>query len=263
MRKKRFLQLVIQSIAVLSCLLLVTGFSLALNNILAPPKQQPPTTQKDSQTKKIPKTGLLVGLGDSLTRGIGDEKGIGYLGLVRQQLLEKNSSVQITNLAISGQTSSQLVEQLKQPQVQNQLAGAEWITLTIGGNDLKNNIEGFEKLDTTKVEKSREAFTNHLKEILTSIRTQNPESPIFLFSLYNPYGDLEESQLTSQTVMKWNETIQSASSAFPEVIVIPTYDLFQLQPSKYLASDHFHPNHLGHQRFAARLMQVIQDNNQE
>lgn len=261
MHTRKWLGATLQITAILSFVVFATGFILGITNILSPPTSNMISKQEKVSSSHISENGLLVGLGDSLTRGIGDEKGLGYIGLVRNQLQESspNAPIQLSNLAISGQTSSELLDQLRQKQVQQLLQQAQWITITIGGNDLKDSIEDLEKIDLKQAEKSRTIFEKNLEQILKTIRSYNQNTPVFLFSLYNPYGDLSGRELTSETVLQWNETIQDISQKYANIIVVPTFDLFQMQPTKYLSSDHFHPNHQGYQRMAERLMQIIQD----
>lgn len=259
MRKKRIWNTLIQLIAISSCLVLAMGFGLSIFQIVSPPLSKAETKETITKPTEQKNKKYIVSLGDSLTRGIGDEQGLGYIGIVRKQLEKNKQSFQFANLAISGQTSSQLVQQLKQKQVEQLLAEAKWISMTIGGNDLKNSFKGLEKIDPKQAEKNKKTYEKNLKQILSTIRKQNKEAPIFLFSLYNPYGDLADQQLSSEIVLSWNKTMQDIAATYPDVIIVPTFDLFQLNPKQYLASDHFHPNHLGYQRLAERLMQVIQD----
>lgn len=259
---KRWNDAVIQITAICSFLLFATGFVLGIKEILSPPTTTTTLSTKEEQSFPVNEhTNLLVGLGDSLTRGIGDEKGLGYIGLVHNQLQKQNpkTKIQFTNLAISGQTSADLVNQLKQKQVQQLIQQAKWIPITIGGNDLKESVQNFKKIDLQQAETSRKRFAQNLESILSTIRKHNQQAPIFLFSLYNPYSDLADKELTSNVVLEWNETIQRVGQKHSNILVIPTFDLFQLQPSRYLASDHFHPNHRGYQRMATRLIQLIQD----
>jgi len=261
MNKKRWKDALIQTTAILSFFLFAIGFILGIKEILSPP-----TTKALSKTKQEPtpfseKEDLMVGLGDSLTRGIGDEKGLGYMGIVHNQYQKKiaKSKMRLANLAISGQTSAELVDQLQQKSVQQLIKQAEWIPMTIGGNDLKESVENFEKVDLKRAEENRKQFEQNLEVILKTIRSYNQQAPVFLFSLYNPYIDLADKELTSKVVLEWNETIQKVGQKHANIVVIPTFDLFQLQPKHYLSSDHFHPNHRGYQRMATRLLQIVQD----
>lgn len=261
MHKQKWMSVMIQITALLSFLILAAGFVLSIQDILSPPTTNALTKKEEIPPPIKKENGFIVGLGDSLTRGIGDEKGLGYIGIVRAQLQKKtpNSTIQFTNLAINGQTSSELVDQLKQHHVQHLIKQARWIPITIGGNDLRVSAKDIQKIDLKLAERNRIRFEKNLEQILATIRTHNPQAPVFLFSLYNPYGDLADKELTSSVVLEWNETLQAVGQKYPNVVIVPIFDLFQLQPSKYLSSDHLHPNHEGYQRMAMRLLQVIED----
>jgi lysophospholipase L1-like esterase len=41
------------------------------------------------------------------------------------------------------------------------------------------------------------------------------------------------------------------------MVLVPTYDLFELNANKYLYSDHFHPNQDGYERIAERIVQIM------
>ncbi|MDQ7860843.1 GDSL-type esterase/lipase family protein [Peribacillus frigoritolerans] len=76
----------------------------------------------------------VVAIGDSLTRGTGDETGKGYVGLVIEDLKsEYNRKPIIHNLGINGQVSKELVQQVRQPEVKRQIQAADVILVTIGG----------------------------------------------------------------------------------------------------------------------------------
>lgn len=244
--------------SIISCILLATGFVLGVSDVLDPPTSK--IQIKDLPASETRERGYLVGLGDSLTRGIGDEKGQGYIGIVRQKLEDQQKqTVKVSNLSVSGQKSSELLTQLKQKQVQQILKQAKWITLTIGGNDIKESMDKSQEFDQKKADKNRIQYEQNLQKILSEIRRHNREAPIYLFTLYNPYGDLADHELTSAAVLQWNQTTVNVAQKNPHVITVPIFDLFQLYPKKYLSSDHFHPNHQGYQRMAERLFQVLQD----
>ena len=42
-------------------------------------------------------------------------------------------------------------------------------------------------------------------------------------------------------ILQWNAVAQETALAFPNVVVVPTFDLFQGRADR-LAIDHFHPN---------------------
>lgn len=248
----------IHILSIISCIVLATGFFLGVSDILSPPTSK--NQISDTTLSETNEREYLVGLGDSLTRGIGDEKGEGYLGIIRKKLeAQQKQTVKVSNLSVSGQTSSELLTQLKQSQVQQILKQAKWITLTIGGNDLNRSIDRSQKINQKIIDQNRMKYEQNLQKILSEIRRYNQQAPIYFFTLYNPYGDLADHEQTSAAVLQWNQTTVQVAQKFSHVITVPVFDLFQLNPKKYLASDHFHPNHLGYQRMAERLFQVLQD----
>ncbi|SFJ41500.1 SGNH/GDSL hydrolase family protein [Thermoflavimicrobium dichotomicum] len=258
MNRKTFAYLLYSS-AIVSFVILFIGFILAVWDLTHPSKSSALAAKKQIPTPQA-QEGLFVGLGDSLTRGVGDSKGLGYFGLVREQLAKKNPGrISAVNLAINGQTSTDLVKQIQQEKVRILIAKARWITITIGGNDLFRGSGGLEKLDLKAAKKSREIYEKNLTTLFTEIRKLNSKATVFLFGLYNPFGDLADEKISSQLVAEWNETMQKVSARFNQIVVIPTFDLFQLEPGKYLYSDHFHPNDAGYQRMATRLLQVLED----
>jgi lysophospholipase L1-like esterase len=79
----------------------------------------------------------VVGLGDSVPAGSACECS-DYVSLLAQSLGRAHgSTVQSTNLASPGQTSSGLLDQLGDAGVRSAVAGADVVVLTIGANDVE------------------------------------------------------------------------------------------------------------------------------
>ena len=66
----------------------------------------------------------VVALGDSLTRGTGDDSGKGYVGLVQRvkRRLKFLKKITVYNLGINGQTSTNLLQHLDQQNIKRQMA---------------------------------------------------------------------------------------------------------------------------------------------
>jgi lysophospholipase L1-like esterase len=257
---KRYSVLVSSLLSIFTFILLASGFVLAVSDLLRPagsktaPKSAPRlATARDGG-------GMLIGLGDSLTRGIGDPEGQGYFGLVKERLMKNHSgSFSAVNLAVSGQTSTDLIRQVREKRVQSLVKNADRIVMTIGGNDLFRSSGRLAKIDEKSAEEARRRYRENLSAILSELRKANPHATIYLFGLYNPFGDMAEARRSSRLVAEWNETMQSVAAEHDRVVIVPTFDLFQLSPRKYLYNDHFHPNRTGYERMADRLLQVIGD----
>lgn len=200
----------------------------------------------------------LVALGDSLTRGTGDESGKGYVGYLSDSLRKRmGDKLTVQNLGIAGQVTGELAEQLEQKEVRRQIGMADAITMTIGGNDLFQGGQALIDLDMAEIEMSQKEYLASLKKILGTIRSENKEAAVFLIGLYNPFIELEDSDTTSSVVREWNFQTEQLAESFEKIVFVPSYDLFQLSVNDYLYSDKFHPNQEGYKLIAERLVPLI------
>jgi len=247
----------------LSFLLFAAGFVTALDpQTLAPQTAPAPSAGPAGQPSEPPAgtsdTLTMVALGDSLTRGAGDVNGLGYIGLVRQAIEKQHGQkVILTNLAINGSQSFELLNQLDQQQVQRQLAAANLILFTIGGNDLFKQSGGVYDLDKKKLDQAATTLASNFENILKEIRSVNSTATILYTALYDPFANTEAKADTTPPVLAWNMKAAQIASRYPGVIIVPTYDLFLQKEQKYLYTDHFHPNSDGYQRIAERILQAL------
>ncbi|WP_124727106.1 GDSL-type esterase/lipase family protein [Staphylospora marina] len=256
---KRLDVLVSTVLSLLAFLILAGGFVLAVHSLTNPPKSNLASKPEASPTTATPPAGMLLGLGDSLTRGIGDSQGQGYFGIVKEELSKSSGgSFSAVNLAVQGSTSEDLLRQVREKRVKQLVKEAGKIVITIGGNDLFRSSGRLARIDEQEAEKARLRYRENLSAILSELRSSNPQAPVFLLGLYNPFGDVADAETSSRLVASWNHTMNEVASRFEKVVVVPTHDLFQLNPGAYLYTDHFHPNRPGYERMADRLLQVLE-----
>lgn len=200
----------------------------------------------------------ILALGDSLTHGTGDSTGKGYIGDVTARLKEKNKHpITLTNLAVKGATSADLLKQMNQPEVKRQIRQATVIIFTIGGNDLFNGGQNLVHFSGKTIHQDETLYLNHLKCIYQEMRHLNQTAAIYHIGLYNPFNDLKNGAATSAVVRKWNADSANVAANYNNVVEVPIYDLFQRHVKKFLSSDDFHPDQLGYQRIANRLAPLI------
>jgi len=78
-----------------------------------------------------------------------------------------------------------------------------------------------------------------------------------VLDLYQPFsGDAREIRVGASLVLAWSGLIGETALAFPNVVVVPVFDLFQGRPDR-LASDRFHPNRDGYRAIADRIVQAL------
>jgi lysophospholipase L1-like esterase len=247
-------------IAVLLTCLWIFGFSWTIQDSIfgrADGIEEHTAPPEMAQTKKTDIT--LLALGDSLTRGTGDETGQGYVGIVTEQLKKELDPGEVTvyNLGINGQNSSQLLQQLGQKNISRQVKEADVILMTIGGNDLFQGGDVLLDFNLEKIVKTQKQYVTNLEQIFTTIREQNTEATLFILGLYNPFIDLEHNDVTNNIVREWNYSTENVAGKFEKVVFVPTFDLFQLSVNDYLYSDHFHPNQAGYGLISNRLAPLI------
>jgi lysophospholipase L1-like esterase len=256
-RKNSVYRLIV-AVSLLSLILFIGGFLWGVQNLTtsqASSLPELPIQPKPTEDKKL----NLVALGDSLTRGIGDSNGKGYVGLI-QETLQKNldQEIQVTNLSVSGATSSDLLSQLSQKGALRVISQANIIMMTIGGNDLFRGAGDLQDIDVDKIGEGRKQYLARLEEILSTLTEVNPGASVYLMALYNPFGDLEQSALTNQIVLEWNYHVQELALSYTNVTVVPLADLFHGQLGDVLYTDHFHPNQEGYRRISQRLLQLLE-----
>ncbi|MBM5607577.1 SGNH/GDSL hydrolase family protein [Listeria ivanovii] len=216
------------------------------------------TKQSDTKVDKKQATFKITALGDSLTYGVGDIEGGGYVRVVEDHYKKATKNVEQVNLAISGAKSEQLLKQLDQKEVQNQIKSANIILMTIGGNDLFRGGEALDDFASDAIKQAETSYEKNLQQIYQTIQKLNPTAPVFHIGLYNPFMTLENATEMSSVVAKWNMDSQNLTQKEKGIIYIPTFDLFQQNGEAYLATDKFHPNHAGYQFIGNRVTEVIQ-----
>ncbi|EJS61192.1 SGNH/GDSL hydrolase family protein [Bacillus nitratireducens] len=250
---------VILLITIASFCLFAYGFVSGVNDVLNP-KASNLIKKTDVVAKEKKKTGTLqiVSLGDSLTRGVGDKEGIGYIGRMKEDLQKDyKQKIALTNLAVSGAKMPDLLKQIESSGAQYSIKQADVIVLTIGGNDLFPGWESLGKIDLETYRPDTATFQNEAKKIIEEIRKLNTDSPIFWLGLYNPFEDVEDLKGSSNIVVDWNASLEKLALNAKNVYITPTFDLFQNRGKELLYSDHFHPNEVGYTYMADRLVQNV------
>ncbi|HDR7792712.1 TPA: SGNH/GDSL hydrolase family protein [Bacillus luti] len=250
---------VILLITIASFCLFAYGFVSGVNDVLNP-KASNLIKKNDVVAKEKKNNGTLqiVSLGDSLTRGVGDKEGIGYIGRMKESLQKDyKQKVALTNLAVSGAKMPDLLKQIESSGAQYSIKQADVIVLTIGGNDLFPGWESLGKIDLETYRPNTETFQNEAKKIIEEIRKINTDSPIFWLGLYNPFEDVEDLKGSSNIVVDWNASLEKVALNDKNVYITPTFDLFQNRGKDLLYSDHFHPNEVGYTYMSERLVQNV------
>lgn len=202
----------------------------------------------------------ITAIGDSLTQGIGDEtKQGGYVGVLEQMFNKRKSTGTFDNFGKRGNRSDQLLKRLNEPAINSSIQRANIVLITIGANDimqvLKENITNLEMDDFTT---ERQNYENRLVKIIGKIKRINPATDIYLLGFYNPFAryfkDIQELEIIAKD---WNTTGENVTKKIDHTYFIPMMDLFDNTAKEVFADDNFHPNHLGYQLIAERVLEYI------
>lgn len=245
------------------CILLIGCSSLPVNQIA---EKELDLKEKDSIPVMIGIEKInLVGIGDSLTKGFGDQKEKdGYIGRV-QQYLEENmdiKEVNMENFGVKGHKTTNLIKRLKEDaQLKEELLNADIIFMTVGANDLMAVVkENIFSLTYEPFRAEKELYQKRLLEIITLIRGINPDAHLYFIGLYNPFKssfpDFPEIDIIIQ---EWNEVSKTILADDPNATYVPIFDLFSNpQKENVLYTDKFHPNEVGYMYIAKRVYQAIE-----
>ncbi|MCH3922708.1 SGNH/GDSL hydrolase family protein [Limosilactobacillus sp.] len=251
----------------------------------------------------------LVALGDSLTHGQGDETNNGgYVGVIKKKIEHhyQQTTVTTVNYGVSGDRSDQILDRLNsQKQIRSDLADADVITMTVGGNDLMQHLEAdaleSPKKISTDVDSAESSYRKKLHALFSAVRKQNPDAPIFVMSIYNPfYTYFPDVTTISDAVAKWNQTTTSVMGDYQQMYFVDINHLMSYGQYKTAASrqhlvaaekkanggkvsqgkvadvmnekdhnindyistdDNFHPNHRGYEQIAKKLFTAMKEHN--
>jgi lysophospholipase L1-like esterase len=250
---------IITVLSLVATVMWVVGLSFTINDQFfnnPPPSVEKSATISTDTTQK--KDVSIVAIGDSLTRGNGDSTGKGYVQYMLNDLKSKTKKkVNLSNLAISGYTSQQLISQLKQTEMQRQIRQSDIVVMTIGANDLFQGGTSLTNYKQSNIDALEKTYLSNLKEIYGTIRKINPQTTVYHIGLYNPFIELSDAKITSNAVRKWNFDTADLAATFEKFVLVPTFDLFQLNVNNYLADDKFHPNSMGYQLVGNRVASLI------
>lgn len=247
------LRQVVVSFSIICVLFCLTIMSLFANN----DEQHFSSFATASHAFPFSKSSLyVVSLGDSLTRGTGDQENKdGYVGRLAEKWQSHVETIEVANFAVKGQRSDKLLKQLRKKEIQQAIKKADVILLTIGANDFLKLVK--KKKKNFQLREINDAFANYmqnLKQIVATLESLNSEAAIVFIGLYNPIGILvDEAKQTDALVQHFNQISEEIIMTSPNGHFIPIHDIFLHKSVHLLADDYFHPNGLGYERIAERI----------
>lgn len=212
----------------------------------------------------------VVGIGDSITSGFGVRKEESYLQVFCKQL-EKNQQQSVTfqNLAIDGITSKQLVMRLNDESFQKEVKKADYLLMSIGGNDFLNEFATHLSTylinadDYPRISEIQTELLDNIKKIYEQLYLLNPEMEVFVVPLYNPYYKyLKSNEVLVQKFQEVKKAYSILSEKQNHVVIVSSLSDILENPdySNVASSDRMfdpHPNSLGHAKIASAFIELV------
>ena len=203
-----------------------------------------------------------LALGDSLTQGVGDEfNQNGYTKRLSEKLEQwpAISNVQLDNRGKRGRKTDQLLQLLEKGHYDEELAQADLITITMGGNDVMKIVKSdIFSLRKEMFDAERDGFKKRYEKILAEIRARNSEVPIILIGFYNPFSIVTDEETPFELIInEWNSDIEMLANADNYACFVPVSDLFETNEDMVYHTDFFHPNAAGYEKMTERIARTM------
>ncbi len=231
----------------------------------------------------------IVFMGDSIASGYGldaydpDDKSkcASYANILSQVFdseLPDEADFKFANVAKDGLTSGGLLKKLQDGEMDEYLADADAVVVSIGGNDLLGPLEGLLEKDIglgetidraisleSKLDEHLDQYKENLPEIVDEIesRTENEDFTLFIQTLYNPLEDFSLTPIANMSVDKigdLNKIIVSVSDNGKRYKVIEVAEPFagKAEELTNIKSYDIHPNSDGHALIAKTVRDAVE-----
>ena len=201
-----------------------------------------------------------VVLGDSIAQGSGvNNRGDAAYG----RIVADTNGYTYVNYGVNGLRSWDLIELLKRNDAAADVAKADIISLSIGGNDylqqdLPKLITQTSQGNYKIINDIQDNFRGYFAEIVSIIKSANPDVTLLVQTLYNPqYGAMRD--IYGMATSRINEVITDYLAANPGAFyLVDTVPVMEGHPD-YIALDTIHPNAVGNIELAKLVLRTLYD----
>lgn len=199
-----------------------------------------------------------VVLGDSIAYGSGllNAKEACY-----GKMVADTCGFNYANHAVPGATTSEFLDELKDRTIRVDLAKADIVSISIGGNDFLNELSNL--MYDSIVRKNYEDFDiigngiyTNIKKAIGIILGLSPDAVILLQTLYNPMtGYLKESY--QQAADRVNAAVYRLAKEYPKNVAVVDVDTLLTGDKENFADDTLHPTAKGNKKIADEVLSVL------
>lgn len=204
----------------------------------------------------MPQTLHVVSLGDSLAYGAGDESGEGGItGRLDDELAKHGiGEVETVNLGVNGAVTADVLSRLEQRRVREQVARADAVILSIGGNDLFRSAHSREEILRAPFAIA-ERILGRIETIVAELHAINPNARVLVLGGYNPVPRHEWASTINQYLELWDVALAARFEHDRRVAVVKIADIVSAERlSRY---DGFHPGGDAYREAARRIAGML------
>ncbi len=171
------------------------------------------------------------------------------------KIVADTNGFEYVNQSVPGHTTTKLINVLSRDEVIENVAKADIISISIGGNDfLTSNLVGLMfdaivKSDYSEFDAIAESFYGNFTTIIDKINEINTDAVILMQTLYNPQSDLLRAPY-QQGADRINAAIAKYDSEHPGEIVIVDVASALSDTMDNFAGDEIHPSAMGNEKIA-------------
>ncbi|MBE6773849.1 MAG: SGNH/GDSL hydrolase family protein [Ruminococcaceae bacterium] len=204
---------------------------------------------------------FYVVLGDSIAYGSGLSNPV---DACYGKIIADTCDFDYANHAIPGHTTNNLIARLSEEAVLADVAKADIISISIGGNDfLMNDLVGlmFDSMvkgDYSEFDRIGEGFYANLCEIIRIIRDANDSALILMQTLYNPQQGYLRAPY-QQGADRINAAIYRFAEENPGEITVVDAGTALGDDAANFAGDDIHPSAAGNEIIAAEILSTLNE----
>lgn len=204
-----------------------------------------------------------LSIGDYLANGINPygTKDYGYSDYVKDYLEENDKLEVFVTSTNNNKRTIDIVKDIednikldvngKKKTIQNALIKADLVTISIGMNDLINNVEFNNDFSVNDLYNKLEQVVNDYENLFKILRDYCKEE-IVLIGLYNTTGNNELDEFFDYA----NKKI-SRSANFYDIDYVSIYEEFK--NIEYFTNNNFYPNKLGYEVISDKIINIIDE----
>lgn len=202
---------------------------------------------------------VYVALGDSIAEGTGLRNAdVASYGA----LIAATNGYEFINHAVAGHRTEDLLSRLSEENVAADVAKADIISISIGGNDFlladmyKMIFAAWTREDYTYMDTIIDGIYKNVCAIIERIKTLNPDALLMIQTLYNPETGLKQ-EVYAIGLEKLNGCYARYLREHPGSIVIVDAGSAVKADEGMMALDNIHPNADGHVAIARAYLKVL------